>query len=48
MGLKSNKNYIIANAVQNILAAPKQEPEKEDYLKKKNYGQIPEYLNKIN
>lgn len=48
MGLKSNKNFIIANAVQNILAAPKQQPEEFAYTQKKDYGQTPEYLTQIN
>lgn len=48
MGLVSDKNYIVANAVENILAAPKlnNNPQK-DYLKKKTYGKVPQYLQKI-
>jgi hypothetical protein len=39
MGLVSDKNYIVANAVENILAAPKVPENKDpDYLKKKTYG----------
>jgi len=38
-GLVSDKNFIVANAVENILAAPKLPVTKEkDMLKKKNYG----------
>jgi hypothetical protein len=38
-GLVSDKNFIVANAVENILAAPKLPVNKEkDYLKKKTYG----------
>lgn len=48
MGLVSDKNYIVANAVENILAAPKVPENKEkDYLKKKTYGKVPGYLTKI-
>jgi hypothetical protein len=47
-GLVSDKNFIVANAVENILAAPKLAGNKEsDYLKKKNYGAVPQYLTKI-
>lgn len=42
MGLVSDKNYIVANAVENILAAPKLPTNKEkDFLKKKAYGKTP-------
>ena len=38
-GLVSDKNFIVANAVENILAAPKLPAAKEkDMLKKKTYG----------
>jgi len=48
MGLKSDKNYITANAVDIILMAPKKRiQEKTDYLKKKNFGKVPEYLSKL-
>ncbi len=48
MGLISDKNYIVANAVENILAAPKLPGNKDkDYLKKKNFGKCPQYLQKI-
>lgn len=48
MGLVSDKNYIVANAVENILAAPKlPENKTKDYLKKSNYGKVPKYLEKI-
>lgn len=48
MGLKSDKNYITANAVDVILMGTKKKfnpPHK--YLDKKNYGKVPEYLSKI-
>jgi hypothetical protein len=48
MGLKSDKNYITANAVDVILMAPKKKPtEKVNYLSKKTYGKVPEYLTKL-
>ena len=48
MGLTSDKNFVIANAVENILAAPKIAPEKQkEYCKKKGYGEVPKYLNTI-
>jgi len=48
MGLVSDKNFIVANAVENILAAPKlPENRNKDYLKKKNFGKTPNYLQKI-
>ena len=47
-GLVSDKNFIVANAVENILAAPKLPASKDkDYLKKKNFGKTPKYLEKI-
>lgn len=48
MGLVSDKNFIVSNAVENILAAPKLPENKDkDYLKKKNYGKVPKYLQNI-
>ena len=48
MGLVSDKNYIVANAVENILAAPKVTGNQDsDYLKKKTYGKVPKYLKNI-
>jgi hypothetical protein len=55
MGLTSEKNYIVANAVSNILAGTimhnlvvpknvKAEPKK--YVEKKDYGKVPGYLTK--
>ena len=47
-GLVSDKNYIVANAVENILAAPKVRENKEvDHTKKKTYGRVPKYIKKI-
>ena len=48
MGLTSDKNYIVSNAVENILAAPKVKDNLgRDYTKKKNFGKTPGYLKKI-
>ncbi len=48
MGLVSDKNFIVSNPVENILAAPKLPQNNEkDYLKKNNYGRVPKYLQKI-
>ena len=48
MGLVSDKNFIVANAVENILAAPKLLGNTQaDYLKKKTYGKVPVFLQKI-
>ena len=48
MGLKSNKNYIVSNAVENILAVPKKVTSDEPlYVAKKDYGQVPEYLSQV-
>lgn len=48
MGLVSDKNFIVSNAVENILAAPKLPSNKDkDYLKKKNYGKVPRYMQNI-
>ena len=48
MGLVSDKNFIVSNAVENILAAPKLPSSSDkDYLKKKNYGKVPKYLQTI-
>jgi len=47
-GLVSDKNFIVANAVENILAAPKMPaPQEQDFLKKKTYGKVPKYVTKI-
>ena len=45
-GLKSNKNFIVTNAIENILSTAKKAPEQTDWTKKKDYGKVPEYLEK--
>jgi len=47
LGLQSNKNYIISNAVENILSAPKVIKQETDWTSKRDYGKTPEYLSKI-
>merc|ERR1719398_289528 len=48
MNLVSSKNFVTANAVENILAAPKRVgQEVKDYLSKADYGKVPSYLGKI-
>lgn len=48
MNLVTSKNFVVANAVETILAAPKRVPdEAKDYLKKADYGKVPKYLNHI-
>jgi len=48
MNLVSSKNYVVANAVENILAAPKKTgTEVRDYMSKEDYGQVPKYLQRI-
>jgi len=47
MGLKSSKNYIVSNAVENILSAPKLMRTDENWMTKKDFGRCPDYLNRI-
>jgi hypothetical protein len=48
MNLVSSKNFVVANAVEVILAAPKKLPEApKDYLKKEDFGKVPKYLTSI-
>lgn len=47
MGLKSGKNFVVTNAVENILSVPKVAKEEVKYVNKKDYGKVPEYLDKI-
>lgn len=45
--MKSNKNFIISNAVENILSAPKVIQQDPNWLQKKEFGKVPDYLTKI-
>lgn len=48
MGLETTKNFVTANAVENILAvAKKPKQPAAPYVTKEDYGQVPEYLVKI-
>lgn len=48
MNLVTSKNFVVANAVETILAAPKKLPEgAKDYIKKEDYGKVPKYLQHI-
>jgi hypothetical protein len=46
-GLSSNKNFIVTNAIENILSVAKKSEEPVDWQKKKDFGKTPEYLNRI-
>jgi len=48
MNLVTSKNFIVANAVETILAAPKKVTQgTKDYLAKEDYGKVPSYLKHI-
>eukprot|EP00828_Plagiopyla_frontata_P043008 TRINITY_DN6595_c0_g1_i2.p1 TRINITY_DN6595_c0_g1~~TRINITY_DN6595_c0_g1_i2.p1 ORF type:complete len:263 (+),score=36.99 TRINITY_DN6595_c0_g1_i2:101-790(+) len=47
MGLQTNKNFIVSNAVENILAPAKVQKEDVRYVEKKDFGKVPQYLNTI-
>lgn len=48
MNLVTSKNFVTANAVENILTAPKKvSKETRDYLNKADYGKTPAYLTRI-
>jgi len=48
MNLVTSKNFIVSNAVETILAAPKKVQEgSKDYLNKEDYGKVPKYLKQI-
>jgi len=48
MNLVTSKNFIVANAVETILAVPKKVSEgAKDYLHKEDYGKTPKYLSHI-
>mmetsp|Transcript_22842 Transcript_22842/g.57752 ORF Transcript_22842/g.57752 Transcript_22842/m.57752 type:complete len:275 (-) Transcript_22842:463-1287(-) len=48
MNLVTSKNFIVANAVENILMAPKKSPNnEEDFLNKEDYGKVPAYIGQI-
>merc|ERR1711904_49748 len=48
MNLVTSKNFVVANAVETILAAPKKTSQgAKDYLHKEDYGKVPKYLTHI-
>lgn len=48
MNLVTSKNFVVANAVETILAAPKKSSQaSKDYLHKEDYGKVPKYLEHI-
>lgn len=47
LGLKSGKDFIVSNAIENILSTAKKVPEPVDYLSKKDFGKVPNYLTRI-
>jgi len=48
MNLVSSKNFIVANAVETILAMPKKTAAaNKDYLGKEDYGKVPKYLSHV-
>merc|ERR1719213_604265 len=48
MNLVTSKNFVVANAVETILAAPKKvTSQAKDYLSKEDYAKVPKYLKNI-
>jgi len=48
MNLVTSKNFVVANAVETILAAPKAvSSQAKNYLSKEDYGRVPKYLKNI-
>mmetsp|Transcript_12617 Transcript_12617/g.12253 ORF Transcript_12617/g.12253 Transcript_12617/m.12253 type:complete len:223 (+) Transcript_12617:46-714(+) len=48
VGMRSNKNFITANAVEAILQVPRVLQNNDlNYLKKEDYGKVPGYLSKV-
>jgi hypothetical protein len=41
LGLHSNKNFIVTNAVENILSVPKAAKSDANWLEKKDFGKVP-------
>ena len=47
-GIANHQNFLVANAVENILAVPKKVDHDEPlYVAKKDRGQVPEYLSQV-
>lgn len=47
LGQRSGKDFIVSNAIENILSSAKRSAAPVDYLSKKDFGKVPEYLNRI-
>ena len=48
LGLKSDHNFITANAVNVILSSSSnKKDDKENFMKKENFGKVPEYLKNV-
>eukprot|EP00163_Fabomonas_tropica_P005351 TRINITY_DN14863_c0_g1_i1.p1 TRINITY_DN14863_c0_g1~~TRINITY_DN14863_c0_g1_i1.p1 ORF type:complete len:248 (+),score=85.85 TRINITY_DN14863_c0_g1_i1:421-1164(+) len=48
MGVKTEKNFVTANAVDAILSVPSKRPQEEfNFTKKKDFGKKPAYLDKV-
>lgn len=46
MGLKSDKNFVVSNIVENVTSQPRQLRTEQDWTKKKNFGKVPKYLDR--
>lgn len=47
-GLTGTKNFVLANAVENMLAEPKVRQSSEvDWLRKEDFGKVPQYLTSV-
>lgn len=47
LGLVSKKNFIVANAVENILSQAKTQAKPVEWTKKEDYGKVPRYMENI-
>ncbi len=47
LGLRSGKNFIVTNAIENILSNARKAEPPANFLEKKDYGKVPDYLYKI-
>lgn len=48
MGLVTNKNFIVSNAVENILSLTQKRPSKDmNWTQREEFGKVPKYLEEI-